>query len=50
MSDYMLDIIYRTEAKTGYDFDYLYDSFIQLVMDEGCTVLDFVWLACEGML
>ena len=50
MKEYMIDIIERTEMQTGYEFEFLLKAFTQLVMDEGCTVLDFVWLACEGML
>lgn len=50
MKEYMIDIIERTEFASGYDFEFLLNAFNQLVMDEGCSVVDFVWLAMERML
>ena len=46
----MLDIIERTEMESGYGFDFLLNAFEQLVNGGECSTLDFVWLACEGML
>ena len=50
MKEYMIDIIERTEMQSGYDFEYLLHAFMELVISGECGVLDFVWLACEGML
>ena len=50
MKEYMIDIIERTEFASGYEFEFLLNAFNQLVMDEGCSVIDFVWLAMEKML
>ena len=50
MKEYMLDIIERTEMQSGYDFEYLLRAFMQLVVSGECSTMDFVWLACEGML
>lgn len=50
MKEYMLDIIERTEIQSGYDFEYLLQAFNQLVISGECSTIDFVWLACEGML
>lgn len=50
MKEYMIDIIERTEMQSGYDFEYLLQAFNQLVMSGECSTMDFVWLACAGML
>ena len=50
MKEYMIDIIERTEMQSGYEFEFLLHAFMELVVSGECSTMDFVWLACSGLL